>query len=244
MKPFDSNKILTELDYKEIVNWGYTLGYLNHSKRRWFEWERVRNREKTTNFRNMAKFFCETLPQDVEITAIEKELRFKAEGINFFGIVDLVLKYPDGHIEIVDYKTGMRRPTKEQLEIYAIPFSEDGKKQLPISFRVICPGRKSHYLWTLSPEKVEEKRERILDMVRVILNDTEFKPTSLAVCRDCGVKNACNYGGKKSLPTEGENIRPFDLTRLSRTYEWKPAPVGCRTTKSRRPYLSKATKSS
>jgi len=225
MRLLDSNRILTELDYKEIVNEGYKLGYLERSRTLWPEYKRARNREKTKRFRNIAKFFCKTLPVNVEIVAIEKELRFKVGGINFFGIVDLVLKYPDGHIEIIDYKTGTRRPIKEQLEIYAIPFNK-GKKQLPISFRVICPDRESHYLWTLSLEEVNESSRRIIDIVRVILDDTKFKPNSSSGCKNCQIGNVCKYKGKESMSATSNRLTTPELTRLSHTYEWKPNEAG------------------
>lgn len=175
--------------------------------------------ERRKNRRKRVRFTCRTFPNDVEIVAVEKELSFKVNNINFYGIVDLVLKYPDGTIEIVDYKTGLGLPVKEQLEIYSIPFTQyqDFSK---VDFRVICPDRQSHYRWSLDREKMTERRQHILGIVNTIINDSNFAPSISSACSRCSVGYACKYSEiyKETKRVSGKKNK---LTRLTSAYEWK-----------------------
>jgi hypothetical protein len=165
------------------------------------------------------RFICRTFPKDVEIVAVEKELSFKVNNIKFYGIVDLVLKYPDGTVEIVDYKTGLRCPVKEQLEIYSIPFTQyqDFSK---VHFRVICPDRQSHYKWSLNRNEIDERRKHILDIVNTIINDSHFTPTISSACSLCSVRYECEHSEiyKETKRVSGKSNK---LTRLTSNYEWE-----------------------
>jgi len=194
------------LEYKEVI-------------RGWQRYFKKVYDERRKNLRKRVRFACRTFPKNVEIVAVEKELSFKANNINFYGIVDLVLKYPDGTIEIVDYKTGLGLPVKEQLEIYSIPFTQyqDFSK---VDFRVICPDRQSHYRWSLDREKMTERRQHILGIVNTIINDINFTPSISSACSRCSVGYACQYSEiyKETKQVYGKKNK---LTRLTSVYEWK-----------------------
>jgi len=198
--------VISSLDYNEFIR--KRMRYFN--KMRHIDGKKLRK-----GFR----FTCRTFPKDVEIFAVEKELSFKANNINFYGIVDLVLKYPDGKIEIVDYKTGFGLPVKEQLEIYSIPFTQyqDFSK---VNFRVICPYKQSHYRWSLDREKMTERRQHILGIVNTIINDSNFDPSISSACSRCSVGYACKYSEiyKETKRVSGKKNK---LTRLTSAYEWK-----------------------
>ena len=198
--------VISNVEYKEAMRG--TQGYLNNA---WYI--------DTKKLRSRVRFTCRTFPKNVEIVAVEKELSFKINNIKFYGIVDLVLKYPDGTIEIVDYKTGIRLPVKEQLEIYSIPFTryQDFSK---VDFRVICPDRQSHYRWSLDRKEMAERRKHILGIVNTIINDSDFAPAISSACSRCSVRYACKYSKnyKKTKRVSGKNNR---LTRLNLAYEWK-----------------------
>ena len=202
-------RVISGLDYGEIID-----------RVRWYLYEKTKEKRKV--FRNNVKFLCKTFPNDVEIVAVEQELSFKVNDIKFYGIVDLVLKYPDGHLEIVDYKTGLRLPTKEQLEIYSIPFTKSSN-YLPINFRVICVDRESHYVWKQNAQETIESANNILGIVNTITNDDSFTPAIGSHCENCSVREVCKYseeyqttGIKRRLPAKRY------LTKLRSNYEWKP----------------------
>ena len=200
------HRLISNLEYNEVIR-----------GRRWYFSEAWGEERKKR--RRRVRFTCRTFPKDVEIVAVEKELSFKVNNIKFYGIVDLVLKYPDGTIEIVDYKTGIRLPVKEQLEIYSIPFTRyrDFSK---VDFRVICPDRQSHYRWSLDRKEMAERRKHILGIVNTIMNDSGFAPAISSACSRCSVGYACKHSEiyKKTKRVSGKNNR---LTRLTFAYEWK-----------------------
>lgn len=200
------HRLISSLEYNEVIR-----------GRRWY-FSEVWGEERKKR-RRRVRFTCRTFPKCVEIVAVEKEISFKVNNIKFYGIVDLVLKYPDGTIEIVDYKTGIRLPVKEQLEIYSIPFTQyrDFSK---VDFRVICPDRKSHYRWSLDRKEMAERRKHILGIVNTIINDSDFAPVISSACSRCSVGYACKYSEiyKKTKRVSGKNNR---LTNLTFAYEWK-----------------------
>lgn len=198
--------VIHSLDYNEVIE-----------GRRWYFNEVLG--EKRKKRRNRVKFTCSTFPKDVEIIAVEKELLFEVNNIKFYGIVDLVLKYPDGTLEIVDYKTGLKNPVKEQLEIYSIPFTQyqDFSK---VQFRAICPDRQSHYKWSLNRNEIDERRKHILDIVNTIINDSNFAPAISSACSRCSVRYECEHSEiyRETKCVSGKNNK---LTRLTSNYEWK-----------------------
>lgn len=202
-------RIITTLDYKEIIE-----------EAKWDIKELPIDKRKT--FRKNVRFLCKTFPTNAEIIAVEQELSFKVNDIKFYGIVDLVLKYPDGHYEIVDFKTGLISPIKEQLEIYSIPFAYR-TDHLPITYRFICVDRESHYIWSNKKEKRDERTNNILNIVNTIVNDTDFLPMVSSYCVNCSVNQECKYS--KEYHPNGIQRRPSNkrlLTRLRQRYEWKP----------------------
>lgn len=167
-------KILA-LDEKKLIAAAFDSRYLQHNKRWWPDHRKEEAKRRRDKFRQNVRFICRTFPSNVEVVAVEHELRFQFDGLNFFGIVDLVLRYPDGRFEIVDYKTGTRRPAKEQLEIYSIPFCRTSSHP-NIDFRIICVDRESHYRWTQNTRGTTETTERILRLTRTIMADHSYRP--------------------------------------------------------------------
>jgi len=218
-----TSRRIGELDYKEIVKNAFHLNYLSNSKNYWSHERKDREKRKRKIFRENCKFLCKTLPKNTEIIAVEKDLKFRVNEIKFYGIVDLVVRYPDGHVEIIDYKTGLIRPIKEQLEIYAIPFTKS-KGLSSICFRIICVDRMSHYIWSLDKEGIIKSRKNILNIVNTIIDDSNFSPAISSACSQCSVRHECKYSEiyKESKQTSGKNNR---LTRLTCAYEWKKATI-------------------
>ncbi len=208
-----------KLDYREIVNEAFKLYYLKNNKQYWSPKKKEFENRKRKKFRDNAKFLCKTLPKEAEIIAIEKELTFHMDKIKFYGIVDLVLKYPDGHLEIVDYKTGLRLPTKEQPEIYSIPFVNNSHCP-SISFRIICVDRECHYRWSQNRNEMVESSGNILRIVNTITDDKTFAPAIASHCQNCSVQHVCIHSEKYKTNSKKVHTKT-NLTKLSSKYEWK-----------------------
>jgi len=178
---------VTQLIPRIITQKAYKLGYLERNNKRWSEKQRLLLEQRRDKFRACAKFLCETLPRDAVVIDVEKELSYQMKNIKYYGIADLILKYPDGHFEIVDYKTGLFMPTKEQLEIYSIPLLQD-QTISRISYRIICVDRECHYLWETDRSGLINAANRIADIVNHIIGDTIFCRDNNSKCTTCGVR--------------------------------------------------------
>jgi putative RecB family exonuclease len=216
-------EIITKLDYKEIVNEAFNLKYFRKT-----EWCWNLRRKK---FRDNTRFFCKTFPESVEIVAVEQELSFTVDNVKFYGVADLIIRYPDGRLEIVDYKTGMRLPIKEQLEIYSIPFTQ-GKDYLSISFRVICVDRQSHYRWSQNKEEMIKSSRNILSIVNTMMNDNSFVPCIGSHCNNCSMGHVCEFSENYEKNGEVSN-NSNKLTRLTSIYEWKQGVIPPKSVKSK-----------
>ena len=210
---------ISKLDYREIVKEAYRLGYLEDAQKHWSQKQKDFIKRRREIFRNNAKYFCDTFPENVEIVSVEQELSFDVNGIKFYGIVDLVLKYPDGHFEIVDYKTGKMLPIKEQLEIYSIPFIQQNHFS-NISFRIICVDRESHYLWSSNKEEMVNSAKKIKTIVNTIVKDITFKPNLSLKCKSCSLKEYCKFA-KNNKSARMKSQRISFLTKLNCKYEFK-----------------------
>lgn len=186
---------------------------------------RRRPQASKTGFRQALRFLSKTFPKDVEILGVERKLSFTINGIPFYGIVDLVLKYPDSTYEIVDYKTGHRSPTMEQLHIYSIPLIQERHCD-SIRFRIICVDRKSHYVWSHDKSQMAASAQHILNLVQTIRDDRHFVPNTGPHCRDCSMSHMCSR--EERVDSTGL-VTPVRLTHLSTAYEWKQGTVPPRT---------------
>lgn len=164
-----------------------------------------------------AKFICQTFPRKAQVIAVEHELSFTLNGTRFFGIVDAVLRYPDGTIELVDYKTGMRLPKREQLELYSIPFGNVADTK--VRLRYILTGRAYHHVCEVNLEQRKAIKERLSDLVRIIVDDRSFHPVVGSHCDKCGVLTECPYGKR---PRKSDRRRIAENLPRLRTLRPKP----------------------
>jgi CRISPR/Cas system-associated exonuclease Cas4 (RecB family) len=177
--------------------------------------------ERRTRFRQALRFLSKTFPKDVEILGVEEKLSFTVNDIPFYGIVDLILRYPDGTYEIVDYKTGHRPPMMEQLHIYSIPLIQANSCE-SIRFRIICVDRRSHYVWSHDKSQMAASAQNILGLVQTIRDDRQFTPNIGPHCRDCSMSHVCDPG---ESPDSIGFVSPVKLTRLSAAHEWKEGTI-------------------
>lgn len=168
----------------------------------------------TSRLLDAAKFFCNTFPCDATVVAVEHELSFVVGTIRFYGIVDAVLRYPDGGIELVDFKTGKSYlPVREQLELYGLPYAQ-ASPSAPLRLRFMFVDKCYHYTWTLTPEHAQQSASRIGGIVSTILADKQFAPVVGPHCEGCGARADCEHrpkgrrrGGHKSARRRKPNRR-------------------------------------
>lgn len=183
--------------------------YQEHwSDKKIFKWEDEKTEKEYLNSGiDMLKRYYET-NADQNLIIMDLESRFEAvidETPNetggkhiLSGIIDRIDKLADGTFEIIDYKTGKRMPSKDQLEnnlqlsIYAIGLKERWPKinvsDLRLTLYYLKPGEK------LVIRKQESDLERIRNQVIGIIHEIQnssFEPRTTPLCNWCGFKKIC-----------------------------------------------------
>lgn len=152
-----------------------------------------------------------------ELDILESEYAYEIEESNFIlkGSVDLIYKTEDG-IAILDYKTSnlnnkseeeldaLFNKYKKQLYTYALALKEDEKYmgeevELVQIYPVISKEMKD---FEINDEKIEERREAIIDVARKISNDVyNTDKFDCEKCENCIFKFICINEFKKMNKT-------------------------------------------
>jgi putative RecB family exonuclease len=123
--------------------------------------------------------------------ALDTDGRYRVQGI-----VDRIVRTPDGAIEIHDYKTGRWVPTQQELDsdrqlaLYQIGIAQ---RYGMASVRLVW-----HYLLrdqvrvsTRTPEQLDELRARTIELIDRVEAETEFEPTPSTLCSWCEFNDVC-----------------------------------------------------
>jgi len=114
------------------------------------------------------------------------------------GVIDRIDKLADGTMEIIDYKTGKRVPSQNdvdtnlQLSIYALGLQRKWPKikleDLRLSLYFLKFGEKIETQKT--QEDIDNTQKKIIDLIHQIQNST-FEPKSSPLCNWCGYRPLC-----------------------------------------------------
>jgi RecB family exonuclease len=134
------------------------------------------------------------------------------------GVIDRIDKLPDGTIEIIDYKTGKRVPSQNdvdtnlQLSIYALGLQRKWPKikleDLRLSLYFLKFGEKIET--TKTQEDIIKTQEKIIDLIHQI-QTSSFEPKPSALCNWCGYRPLCPvwrhfYENGRDMEFNGINI--------------------------------------
>ncbi len=146
--------------------------------------------------KKILKEFYEINSKDYKIPiAIEYKFNVDLKGIVLTGIIDRVDKLPSGSIEIIDYKSGKRLPSIEelnndlQLSIYYIA-AEKIWGILPEKLTIYHLRSNKTFSTHRKPDKIKETIEIIFD----VLNDIEkrkFEARESPLCSFCDFHQFC-----------------------------------------------------
>jgi putative RecB family exonuclease len=135
-----------------------------------------------------------------ETLGVEQRIHFAldAEGrYRIQGVIDRVVRAPDGSIEIHDYKTGARVPRQEQLDrdrqlaLYQLGMAPRYGRSQP--FRLVW-----HYLLsnqvrrsTRTAAELDALRHETMGLIDRIRAETDFAPRPGPLCRWCEYRDRC-----------------------------------------------------
>ncbi|MGC8651032.1 MAG: RecB family exonuclease [Minisyncoccia bacterium] len=184
--------------------------YYNHwpKKEDNFSWQNEQEEKDyfQEGLRMLEEFYKKNMPPKTMI--MDLETRFEAvidETPNepggkhiLTGVIDRIDKLPDETIEIIDYKTGKRMPSQNdvdtnlQLSIYALGLQRKWPKikleDLRLSLYFLKFGEKIETKKT--QEDINQTQTKLIDLIHQIQNSS-FEPKASPLCNWCGYKPIC-----------------------------------------------------
>ena len=199
-----------------------------------FDGKRIRIVREDTNasfyrsngVRSLENYYRRFYPFDGDQTlGLEKALQFHLDDEKQYavrGIIDRVVRAPDGVLEIHDFKTGRRIPRQEELDrdrqlgLYELGLRKLWNESGPI--RLVWHYLLSNQVRTSerSPEQREALRHATTGVIDRIRNETEWKTKKSALCDWCEYREHCPlFGGAEAearLQAGHGPAKPADTT--------------------------------
>jgi RecB family exonuclease len=129
----------------------------------------------------------------------EKTVQHRYEEFVLFGKIDRLDRRPDGALEVVDYKSGRRSVTEEEvrrslaLRIYQLLVSRQ-HPGVPVYTGIHCLPTGDSAFVLRSPEELDEVESEVVETVRRILRDEEMAAIPGEQCRECVYPRVCPPG--------------------------------------------------
>lgn len=185
-------------------------------------------KEQEAEFKHNAVYWLRNfyVNNDVSIIPLYTEEFFRVEIKSFFltGKIDRIDDIGDG-VEIIDYKTGGRVITEEelysdlQMNIYALCCWEKYKLFPKIVSQIFLQHNQKISV-AVSPQKLQDVKNQVIEIVEKIYSDEKFLPTKNNLCPYCDFLTICPEMGmgvkivkEKELKDEFQEI----TKRLERT---------------------------
>lgn len=158
--------------------------------------------------RCLGNYYRRHYPFDADETlGLEASVSFELDGgsVRIRGVIDRLVRAPDGAVEIHDYKTGRRVPRQKALD-------EDRQLALyQMGVRKRYPDAEIRLVWHYllsdqvrvsrrTPEKLETLRARTLELIERIEAEQEFAPRPGPLCAWCEFRSLCPASGERPRP--------------------------------------------
>ena len=134
-----------------------------------------------------------------ETLGLEQHVAFKLDEDGDYrmqGIVDRIVRAPDGVIEIQDYKTGRlasqeRLDNDTQLAFYQLGLAEEYGPDQPMRlvWHYVASGKRR--VSTRTPEQLERLRRNTIKKIDKIGAEREFAPKQSMLCNWCEYREIC-----------------------------------------------------
>lgn len=186
---------------------------LAYYEKRWAEkWHaavRIRDEKRTpeeyrlNGRRYIENYYRRNHPfEEGNILGLERTIRFPLDERGryaFKGVIDRLMKAPDGAFEIHDYKAGGTLPEQakfdadRQLAIYQVGvqklWPETGDREVRLIWHYVAFGMEMRSSRT--PEQLEALKEETMRLIDRIEAETAFAPNESALCGWCSYWDLC-----------------------------------------------------
>jgi DNA helicase-2/ATP-dependent DNA helicase PcrA len=162
----------------------------------WFESALERARYRSQGEAALARMYKEWGASPPHPRALEWQFRLAIEGVPLKGTIDRIDELPDGNLQVIDYKTGRKRPDDEvdktQLLIYHLAVTELwGRAPVQLTYYYVDSGET--FSFTASAEELEKLRAWVRKTAHA-LETSPLEPTpSSHVCRYCDFRDICEF---------------------------------------------------
>jgi len=159
--------------------------------------------------RRRFSFIRRSIHASAQLVAVEHELKFNLRGLDFFGIVDLVVRDPDGVTHLIDIKTGRSpRIHLEQLEVYCLPIlAANAVNLVRLSFLLV--DSQERVTWEVGAGERECIVSNLFRIVDNMMRDRGLPPRLSSRCADCGFRAPCRFA------RSGDTITPIAWPMLT-----------------------------
>jgi putative RecB family exonuclease len=152
----------------------------------------------------VANYFLMENPAAVVNEGVERKISVEVDGTPLYGILDRLDRDEDGHLVIVDYKTGSV-PSRDydaftfaNAEFYAL-LCEQETGEAPIMMRLLYVAKGSVLERPVRPATIAARRQVALDSwakINRFYDEGDFPATpSSSACRFCAYKTECRASG-------------------------------------------------
>lgn len=132
-----------------------------------------------------------------------------APGRRFQGYIDRLARDQDGHLHIIDFKTGARTPARfegkdaDQLDAYAVAtFDRSDAAEVTLRLEYLRSGRT--LTKRITREETVEVRRRLAARIAEAASATVFPPVPGSLCDWCGFNDLCEaYPKRRAASVRG-----------------------------------------
>lgn len=168
----------------------------SHWLTEWYESPEHMQERKEQGWKSLNDYLDSQAAQWPKVWAVEKGFKLRLGGQIIKGFIDRIDQFPDGSVEIIDYKTGQapksgKPEDPEQLHLYAMACLEIYK---------LTPSKLTyHYLTGNVPisfapneKAIERTREKVSRTISE-LEKSNFEPKPGFHCQFCDFREICEY---------------------------------------------------
>lgn len=180
----------------------------------------------------LREYYGKNYPANFNIVDLESRFEAPLIGSNTLhqitGIIDRIDKLPDGHFEIIDYKTARKMPAQAriennlQLSVYYLglinrwPYLQKENLPVKVSIYFLKHGEKLSTFKTV-PD-LARTQDKILTVIEEIEKEKNFEPRLNPLCDWCGYQQICPLWKHKFKTHEPDGKTHEDIEKAAQEF--------------------------